>query len=200
MSEHYFSEKPQSIQAPTTWAYQLRNKSYTFTSNSGVFSKKTIDFGTELLINTFEKPNVKGDLLDVGCGYGPIGITLGSSFKDNKIVMLDVNTRAIALTKENVIRNEISNAEIFQSNGLESVMNRKFAAIVTNPPIRAGKEIIYHMFEDAYEVLLSKGELWIVIQKKQGGPSAKNKLLNLFGQVEEMAREKGYFIYKAVKD
>lgn len=199
MSEHYFSEKPQSSQAPTTWAYQLRNQTFSFTSDAGVFSKKTIDFGTELLINTFEKSNVEGDLLDVGCGYGPIGITIGRLFKDHNIVMLDVNTRAIRLARDNAIKNKVLNVEVIQSNGLEKVMGRSFATVVTNPPIRAGKEVIYRIFEDAYKVLLPKGELWIVIQKKQGAPSAKSKLLELFGQVEEIERKKGYFIYKAVK-
>src|SRR5699024_4497402 len=199
MSEHYFSKTPQSNRSPETWQYHLRNKTYQFTSDAGVFSKNSIDFGTALLIESFTRPEVVGDLLDVGCGYGPIGISLAELFEGHKVVMIDVNERALSLAEQNAKQNNMNHIIVKQSDGLEEVMNQQFSAVVTNPPIRAGKEVIYQMFTDAKEVLQVGGTLWVVIQKKQGAPSAKKKLQDLFGNVEEVARKKGYFIFKATK-
>lgn len=199
MSEHYFSKTPQSNRSPETWQYHLRHNTYQFTSDAGVFSKHSIDFGTALLIESFTRPDVPGDLLDVGCGYGPIGISLAALFEDHNVVMIDINERAISLAKHNAEQNNIHHITVKQSDGLTEVMGEQFSAVVTNPPIRAGKDVIYQMFTDAKEVLQVGGTLWIVIQKKQGAPSAKKKLQELFGHVEEVARKKGYFIFKATK-
>lgn len=199
MSEHYFSENPHSKSSPKTWNCSLRGETFRFTSDAGVFSKNTIDFGTKLLIETYEFPAAAGNLLDLGCGYGPIGITLAKEAPERKVVMADINERAVALARKNAEQNGVYNTEIFQSDGFELLLDRTFASILINPPIRAGKKVIYQMFEDAGKTLCEKGELWIVIQKKQGAPSAKEKLESLFGDVQTAAKSKGYFIYRAVK-
>lgn len=199
MADHYYSEKPQSESAPITRSYQLRGRDYTFVSDVGVFSKRDIDFGTRLLIEAFEEPDIPGDLLDLGCGYGPIGISLAGSYLERHVFMVDINERAVMLAEQNAKRNHVHNIEVHRSDGLSKVENHSFSAIVTNPPIRAGKKVIHQMYEDSYHALLKNGELWVVIQKKQGAPSTKEKLMSLFGNVDIVAKSKGYFIFKAKK-
>ena len=198
MSEHYFSERPQSKSEPKTWNYTLREKEYSFMSDVGVFSKNEVDFGTRLLIEHFEVPMISGDILDLGCGYGPIGIVLADHYQDRQIKMVDVNERALELAQGNAVKNNVSNVEVIQSDGLSKLGNDSFAAIVTNPPIRAGKKIVHKLFAESKQALQPRGELWVVIQKKQGAPSAKEKLVSLFGNVEVVFRSKGYFILKAI--
>lgn len=198
MSEHYFSKNPQSKSMPNAWNYTLRGKEYSFISDTGVFSKNEVDFGTRLLIEQFEEPDISGAILDLGCGYGPIGITLADHYRDRNVVMVDVNERALTLASENVLNNHIENIEIIQSDRLSQLGDRSFAAVVTNPPIRAGKKVVHKMFEESKQALHEGGELWVVIQKKQGAPSAKDKLESLFGNVEVVFRSKGYFILKAL--
>lgn len=199
MSEHYFSQKPQSKSSPKTWKYRLRQKEFTFISDYGVFSKGEVDYGTRLLIEHFNPPSVKGDILDLGCGYGPIGIALASSFPDCQVTMVDVNERAILLAKQNAHLNDVKNVEILKSDRLKQLNERMFASILTNPPIRAGKKVVHAMFEESVLSLYSGGELWIVIQKKQGAPSAKKKLEQLFGNVEVVVKSKGYYILRSIK-
>lgn len=198
MSEHYFSQQPHSKRSPKTWSYTLRGTSYTFTSDVGVFSKNDVDFGSRLLIEQFTEPKVDGDILDMGCGYGPIGITLADEFAERHVFMADVNERAVDLAKKNAQLNHVSNTTVFQSDLFAKVTKRDFAAILTNPPIRAGKKVVHQLFEEAHAALAEGGELWIVIQKKQGAPSAIKKLETLFGEVETMAKDKGYFILRAI--
>ncbi|MUK90462.1 methyltransferase [Ornithinibacillus sp. L9] len=198
MSEHYFSQKPQSKSSPKTWNYQLRGKKYIFTSDVGVFSKNEVDFGSRLLIEQFELPDVQGDLLDMGCGYGPIGIVLADQFRDRSVIMADVNERALELAAKNAEHNGVTNATFVKSDQFSNLKDQQYAAILTNPPIRAGKKVVHGIFEDSKDSLVNGGELWVVIQKKQGAPSAREKLEELFGEVYVVARDKGYFILRAI--
>ncbi|MBP1949996.1 class I SAM-dependent methyltransferase [Virgibacillus litoralis] len=200
MSEHYFSQNPQSKSSPKKWNYQLRGKDYTFESDYGVFSKNEVDYGSRLLIEQFRQPSITGEFLDLGCGYGPIGITLADCYQDRNVILTDINERAINLAQQNADHNNVVNVEFVQSDRFSNLTNRSFAAILTNPPIRAGKKVVHQMFEDSKNALLEHGQLWVVIQKKQGAPSAKEKLSDLFGNVEVVVRSKGYFILKATND
>lgn len=197
MSEHYFSQKPQSKSLPKTWNYELRGKNFAFTSDVGVFSKNEVDFGTRLLIESFNPPEIPGDILDLGCGYGPIGMAIANLLPDRQVVMVDVNERALALAESNAAHNHIQNVELIQSDQFTNLANRKFAAILTNPPIRAGKKVVHGMFEGSKSRLRQGGELWVVIQKKQGAPSAIEKLEALFGNCETVTKSKGYYILRA---
>ncbi len=199
MSDHYYSEQPQSKSKRHTFSETLRGEVFSFTSDTGVFSKGGIDFGSRLLIEEFVPPSVAGDVLDVGCGYGPIGITIAHSNKDRHVWMVDINERAISLAEENALKNNVQNVTIAQSDRLQTVEEREFAAVLTNPPIRAGKDVVHGIFESSADVLRSEGELWVVIQKKQGAPSTEKKLRKLFQSVEVVTRKKGYFIFRAVK-
>jgi 16S rRNA (guanine1207-N2)-methyltransferase len=197
LSEHYYSRNPSVDSNPHKFSFTLRGHDLTFSSDQGVFSKKEVDFGSKLLIDSFNLPNVDGRLLDVGCGYGPIGITMAKEFPERVIEMIDVNERALALAKENAIHNKVDNVEVFYSNALENVQQTRYAAILTNPPIRAGKKVVHEIFEEGFRRLVEYGELWIVIQKKQGAPSAIEKLNTLTTDVEVVVKSKGYFIIRA---
>ncbi|MFP5115687.1 class I SAM-dependent methyltransferase [Bacillaceae bacterium C204] len=199
MSEHYYSRTQKVESDPKFWDYTLKNNTFRFKTDNGVFSKREVDFGSRLLIESFEMPNAEGLLLDVGCGYGPIGLSLAKYYHDRMIHMVDVNGRAIELAKENAEINRIQNVKIYESDRLLNVKENTFAAILTNPPIRAGKKTVHDIFEQSFEHLASEGELWVVIQKKQGAPSAIEKLNNLFNHVETIDKSKGYFVIKAKK-
>ncbi|MDR0127129.1 class I SAM-dependent methyltransferase [Bacillus zhangzhouensis] len=200
MSDHYYTEKPSVKSNKQTWDFTLRNRTFTFTSDSGVFSKKEVDYGSRLLIEAFEEPELDGDVLDVGCGYGPIGLSLANEMTSRTIHMIDVNERAVELSKENAKHNRIDNVRIYQSDLFSNVhSSAAFASILTNPPIRAGKKVVHAIFEKSADHLLPEGELWVVIQKKQGGPSAIEKLEQLFGEVAVVMKKKGYYVIKAKK-
>lgn len=194
MGDHYYSKSPQSSHKLKKLTSTLRNQSLIFMTDAGVFSRGRIDFGTKLLIESFLIDSIQGSFLDLGCGYGPIGITLAKTYPDRKVVLTDINERAIALTKKNAVENNVTNVEILQSDGFSKLTNQKFAAIITNPPIRAGKKVIYSLFEKSKEHLQPNGTLWIVIQKKQGAPSAIKYLESIYREVEIVQRKKGYFI------
>ncbi|WP_408008929.1 class I SAM-dependent methyltransferase [Pseudalkalibacillus sp. A8] len=199
MGDHYYSSKPVSESNIKDWSFTLRGRTFKFYSDAGVFSKNEVDFGSRLLIETFEKPETEGGILDMGCGYGPIGLSLAASYPDTLVSMVDINERAIELSKKNALRNQVDNVTIYQSDLYERVEEKDFSAILTNPPIRAGKSVVHAIFEQAYDHLVKDGELWVVIQKKQGAPSAIEKMDSIFGEVEVVERKKGYFIIRAKK-
>lgn len=199
MTEHYYSRKPSTESNPVKWQSELKGNTFRFKTDSGVFSKKEVDFGSRLLIDTFELKKADGMVLDVGCGYGPIGLSIAMAYPEAIVHMVDVNERAIMLAKENASENKVDNVKIYESDRLNGVEEDGFDAILTNPPIRAGKKIVHDIFEQSFQRLAEGGELWVVIQKKQGAPSAMEKMKELFGDVEVEAKSKGYFILKSVK-
>lgn len=170
----------------------------TLETDRGVFSKSGVDFGSRILIEAFEAPTIEGDFADIGCGYGPIGLSLAKDFSDRQIHMVDVNERAVALAQKNAERNGVQNVRIDVSDGMENVPSG-LAAVITNPPIRAGKETIFKFYREAHERLVLGGDLWVVIQKKQGAPSTQEFLEGLYNEVDVVEKVKGYWILKAKK-
>jgi len=199
LTEHYYSRKPSTVSNPEKWQSELKGNSFHFKTDSGVFSKKEVDFGSRLLIDTFELNKADGIVLDVGCGYGPIGLSIAKAYPEAMVHMVDVNERALMLAEENASENKVDNVKIYESDRLTEVEEKGFDAILTNPPIRAGKKVVHDFFEQSLQHLTEGGELWVVIQKKQGAPSAGEKMNALFGNVEIEAKSKGYFILKSVK-
>jgi 16S rRNA (guanine1207-N2)-methyltransferase len=199
MSDHYYSNKPQTESKPQHWKFTLLGFDFKFETDAGVFSKSEVDFGSRVLIEAFEMPEVEGDVLDVGCGYGPIGLSIAKANPERFVHMMDVNTRALALAEKNATVNGVQNVRIFESDGLSSVGDVKAAAILTNPPIRAGKETVFRFYDGAFEKLVVGGELWVVIQKKQGAPSSVSHLEEMFSEVDVVDKKKGYWIIKAKK-
>lgn len=199
--DHYYSSKPSSESNREIIKTKLVGKEFSFITDSGVFSKNRVDVGSEVLMEAAGKADFPdGNILDVGCGYGPIGLYLASAFPNREIEMVDINERALDLAKENAKLNDISNVKIYKSSIFEQVKDTKYGAIISNPPIRAGKKVVHQILEESYDHLTTGGILQIVIQKKQGAPSAKKKMEEVFGNVERVALDKGYWVLESKKD
>lgn len=202
MANHYYTKNPESISQQKHWTYRLKGNTLSFTSDNGVFSKHTVDFGSELLVESYDIPEQfqKASLLDIGCGYGTMGLTYGKAYPELSIEMIDVNERALVLAQENAKKNGIHNVDIHESNLYDSVKKSQYEIIISNPPIRAGKIVVHTILEKAYDYLAEKGQLVIVIQKKQGAPSAQKKMEEVFGNCERIQWDKGYWILVSTKD
>ena len=169
-------------------------KKFTFLTDNGVFSKNGLDFGSRLLLDVIPLDEVGGKILDVGCGYGVFGIIL-SKLTNASVDMVDVNLRALHLTNRNILENNVSNINAFCSNAYEKVTS-KYNTIVTNPPIRAGKKVVYDIVMNASKYLLEGGSLILVIRKEQGAKSLLKDLSDNYNKVEILAKSKGYFIIR----
>ncbi|WP_413627579.1 class I SAM-dependent methyltransferase [Fructilactobacillus vespulae] len=194
MNNYYYTSDPNVKHDEKEWNYTLLNETLRFVSDNGVFSKNTIDYGSRVLINAVNLKDLPaGPILDLGCGYGPIGLFLAKSNSNRQFTMVDVNNLALSLAKRNAEQNQIKNVNIFNSNIYENVTD-KFAGIITNPPVRAGKQVVEEMISGSFSHLETNGTLTVVLQKKQGAPSAKKLMQKTFGNVEIVTRDKGYYI------
>ena len=174
----------------------VRDKKFVFNTDNGVFSKRGLDFGSRTLIDTLLSLDISGKCLDVGCGYGALGIIL-SSFFNLDVDMIDVNKRAVHLAVMNLKENDVS-ARAFYSNVYENV-DKKYDIIVTNPPIRAGKDIVYKILFGARDYLVLGGALYFVINKDQGAKSVI-KDLSAVASVTVLKKNKGFFVIKCIFD
>lgn len=167
---------------------------FKFKTDNGVFSKDYLDYATRILLENY--PLDKGkSLLDLGCGYGPVGIVYSTLYQVNS-TYVDVNKRAVELTKYNLKSNHLD-GNVILSDGFSELDNLKFDYIVTNPPIRAGKAVIYKMFEDAKDHLNQDGKLVIVIQEHHGAKSALKKLGEFFIKIHIIYKKKGFYVIEA---
>lgn len=198
MADHYFTADPESRHDEREIDFDVFGRRLSFVTDAGVFSKHALDFGTRLLISQLPHP-LEGYVLDVGCGYGPIGIAIKALSPGAFVTMVDVNRRALELTEQNARRNGLSGVEVVASDGLRAVKDRTFDWIVTNPPVRAGKRIVYRIFEESFHHLSETGQFWLVMRKKQGAPSAVKKLHTLFSEVTIAHRAKGYAVIRCQK-
>ena len=197
MSNQYFENNPKLESNINKISYYFKGIKIDFLSDNGVFSKKQIDFGSSLLLKTIKLEQAK-NVLDVGCGYGTIGLVIAKGNPDIFVNMVDVNLRAISLAKQNMDNNNIKYAEIFVRNIYENVY-KKYDIIVSNPPIRAGKKVVHGISLGAYNYLNDGGSYWCVIQKKQGAESLYKGLNDVFSLAEIVEKDKGYWIIKASK-
>jgi len=188
---HYFTNEnlESNIQE---FKIKINNYDFTFKTDNGVFSKGELDFGTNLLIKNVLEQKISGEVLDLGCGYGPIGITL-AKILNCKMTMVDVNKRAVHLTKMNIKDNGVNNIEVLVSEGYNELKGRKFDYIVSNPPIRVGKQILYDLLIKAKNHLKENGEMYIVVRKEQGANSLIRDM-SAYYQVEVIDKDKGFFI------
>jgi len=192
----YYEKNPKADHDIHELRVRLLDTPMTFLTDAGVFSKMMVDYGSQVLLNTLDLESDK-TLLDVGCGYGPLGLTLGKVF-GVQATLIDINSRALDLARANAEKNQV-NARIFQSNVYEDVEGN-FDYIVSNPPIRAGKSVVHEIIKGAFCHLEDQGSLTIVIQKKQGAPSAKAKMEEVFGNCQMLKKDKGYYILESVKE
>lgn len=195
--EHYFTNNESLKSELRTLKYDYGSVSFTFQSDNGVFSKDKVDYGSRFLVETFIK-NKKSSitsLLDVGCGYGYIGVVLGSILNIS-VDMVDVNKRAVHLAELNVKNNKV-NASVYESDIYSNVL-KKFDIVITNPPIRAGKKVVLGFLVDAIDKLNPDGELWFVMRKDQGVKSI-NKVLENTYNLDIIEKSKGFYVIKAKK-
>ena len=192
----YYAENPDAAHDIHELRVDLLGEKMTFLTDAGVFSKKMVDFGSQLLLKCLEV-NQGETVLDVGCGYGPLGLSLVKAY-GVEATMVDINNRALDLARKNAERNKVE-ATIFQSNIYEQVKG-KFDHVISNPPIRAGKQVVHEIIEKSKDFLGIGGDLTIVIQKKQGAPSAKSKMEDVFGNCEIVKKDKGYYILRSVNE
>lgn len=191
---HYFTNEENLKSEIEKVIVEINGIPFYFYTDNGVFSKGELDFGTELLLKNFkyDDPNNK-TLLDIGCGCGPIGIY--ASHLGFTVDMSDVNKRAIHLSKMS-LKEQGLNANVFESDAYKNITN-KYDYIVSNPPIRVGKEKLYEIVMNAKEHLKDDGSLWIVVRKQQGAESMVRDMKNAYKTVEVVAKKKGFFIIKA---
>ncbi len=194
MNDQYYTADPHSESKPMPCAFPYRGYGLNFMTDAGVFSKGELDVGTRLLLDAL--PALSGDVLDLGCGWGAIGVAVARANREARVVMADVNHRALGLAKDNCARNGVT-AEVIESDGMAVVMGRAFDAVITNPPIRAGKQVIYKMFADAAVSLKEGGALYLVIRKQQGAESCVKYLKTLFDEVEKLDKSAGFWVLKA---
>ena len=193
MSEHYYTAEPGSAHDERELRVTALGNELRFTTDAGVFSRDGLDRGTEVLLEAL--PPLTGRVLDLGCGWGAVGVALGKRWPELEIVMTDINTRAVDLARRNLAENGVR-ATVLQGDGFDPVEGL-FDAIVTNPPIRAGKAVIYGLFERARSFLKPGGALYLVIRKQQGAPSALKFLKERYGEAEVIDRGSGFHVIRA---
>ena len=194
---HYFENDESVISEPATITYDFQGKHLIYTTDHGVFSRQRLDYGSRVLMDAIDIGNAKS-MLDVGCGYGTMGIALKSVHEDLQVLMTDVNKRAISLAKENIKCNNLEGIDVIESDVYENVHDR-YDLVISNPPIRAGKKVVSAIISGSYDHLNEGGRLVIVIQKKQGAPSAKKLMEEIFGNATVIKKDKGYYILQSYK-
>ncbi|MBR6028500.1 MAG: methyltransferase [Clostridia bacterium] len=192
--QQYFAREPESASRPAECHFSYRGASLTFETDSGVFSRGEMDEGTRLLLEAL--PPLSGDVLDLGCGWGAVGVSIAKAYPEAKVCMGDVNLRALSLAWENAARNGVS-VRCEESDGLAAFAGQRFDTVATNPPIRAGKQVVYRLLAEAVRALKPGGELYVVIRKQQGAESCQKHLRTLCGDVERVARDKGFWVLRA---
>ena len=197
--KHYFISQEHKEEDYFTFKTIFNNKEYVFRSCKDVFSKDELDYGSLVLIKTIEKHknSFNGNILDMCCGYGTIGILI-SSFLNANIEMCDINTTAVELASNNVKQNKTNITQVFTSNLYENV-NKVYNHIVSNPPIKVGKKVLISFIDGSYNHLEENGTLTIVIKKNLGADSTKKYMTNLFGNCNVLERDKGYYILQSKK-
>jgi len=189
---HYYTDNKDLNSNRKEFDYYFANKVFNFTTDNGVFSKDNVDYGSYILIKTIYNLDLGKTLLDYGSGYGPIGIIIKAFNLDIDVDMVDVNSRAIELAKLNCINNKLDiNIHLCEDIGQ---LNKKFDTVVLNPPIRAGKKVIYDLYHKAKDVLNDNGHFYIVIKKSHGANSSIAELKTLFEHVVIINKDKGYYV------
>ncbi len=197
--EHYFSENPKSSFIKEKFNVEILDETIIINSGSGLFSIKELDFGTEQLIK-YAKINEDAKVLDLGCGYGIVGIFVKKHYPNTNVTLCDINDRAVKISKQNCDENDavctVIKSDIFSNPELNS---QKFDTILTNPPFSAGKKICIQIIEESFEHLNIDGSLQLVAPHNKGGESLKKVMQEIFGNVEELCKKRGFRVYYSVK-
>ena len=196
---HYFQDDPNLASNLKKISFEVNGLTMNLLTDNGVFSKSKVDEGSLAFLKVILPLNLGNNILDLGCGYGTIGLTLAVAKKEARGTLADVNTRALALCKRNADAYNLGQRVTILQSDIYEKIEGKYDSIVINPPIRAGKVVTYRMYEEAKQYLIDGGSLLIVIRKAQGAESAAKYIESLFGNIKLLDRHKGYHIYQAVK-
>jgi len=196
---HYFQNDPLLASKERLIKLEIDGRVINFKTDNGVFSKSKIDEGSLAFLKVLVPLHLTGKILDLGCGYGPIGLTIAMTSSQARVDLADINTRALALCEENAQTLGLSQRVTCLQSDIYENIEGPYDSIVVNPPIRAGKSITYAMYEGALQRLIDGGSLFVVIRKNQGAPTASRYIESLFGNISLLKRDKGYYIYQTTK-
>ena len=196
MSNMYYEREPQSASREVACVFSYHGNRLTIQTHAWVSSKGELDQGTRLLLDAL--PELTGEVLDLGCGWGAIGIAVKKAFPQTDVTMVDVNLRALGLCERNAEANGVE-VTCLESDGMHALSGRQFDAVITNPPIRAGKQKVYEMLSGAAEALKEDGSLYLVIRKQQGAESCMRFLSDYFETVEKLDRSAGFWVIRAAE-
>jgi len=194
--EHYYTARPRSRARLRQFTVLLRGRSWTFESASGVFARRGLDAGTKLLIDTMEVGRADR-VLDLGCGYGPLGVVAAGLASRGRVWLVDANQRAAALALANVRRNGLRNARVLVADGATAVASGSMDLVLTNPPIRAGRRVVGEFIEGAWRVLRPGGRFYLVARTAQGAKTLARLIGARFGEARQVAARGGYRVYEA---
>ena len=199
MVSHYFTKNPTTPSKERTITYKFNGLTYNLVTDTNVFAKNGIDVGSMTLLKVISQEINTGKVLDIGCGYGVIGLTLASLIPDIQVVCSDINLRAVNLTKRNARALELSERVTSLQSNLYENIEGKFDYVVTNPPIRAGKKVLDEIYTGAHRRLNTGGALYLVVRRKQGAESTVKRLKEIYSLVDVLNKDKGYWVIKATK-
>lgn len=198
--EHYFSEKPKTLRKIKRIKSVLRGREFVFETDKSIFAKEHVDMGSKRLIEKVKLPE-KGNVLDWGCGYGAIGIAIAATHPNLTVWMIDINERAVALSKRNAKLNKVKNVIVLKSDGFKALpRDLKFETIITNPPIHAGKRVLVKLIQEAFEWLKMGGSFWFVARTQHGAKTLQRITGEVFGNAECVDIHGGYRVIVAVKE
>lgn len=193
MADHYFTASPESAHRYASCDFSYRGVSLRFMTDAGVFSRGEVDTGTQVLLRSLPE-EMAGRVLDLGCGWGPVGVSVGKKYPACRVMMSDVNERALDLARKNARENGVD-APCVCSDGLENIQG-DFDFILTNPPIRAGKQVIYALFAQCAGRLRENGEMYLVIRRQQGAESAVKYLKTIFEAADTIEKSGGFHVIR----
>lgn len=195
--EHYYTEQPTSEIKKRTFVQTIKNKELTLTSVSGVFSfDDKIDRASELLIKAYD-PSGK-TVLDLGCGYGAIGLFIKAFYPEQEVYLSDINERAVKFSSQNASHNRLE-VKTVKSDLYSAFEGISFDDIVTNPPLAAGKKLLFSLIEQGFDHLNPNGALWLVAFHNKGGSTLKEFMGRRFGNAEDMVKSGGVRVYRSFK-
>lgn len=195
----YFENDPTLASKQRIINFEIFGTKISLKTDNGVFSKSQIDEGSLAFLKVLIPLHLTGKILDLGCGYGPIGLTIAITSPTARVDLADINTRALALCQDNAQLLGLGQRVTCLHSDIYEKIEGPYDSIVVNPPIRAGKSVAYAMYEGALQRLIDGGSLFVVIRKNQGAPTASRYIESLFGNISLLKRDKGYYIYRAIK-
>lgn len=196
---HYFKDDPNLASNIKEIKFEVNGLIMNLFTDNGVFSKGKVDEGSLAFLKVLLPLDLGKNILDLGCGYGTLGLTLAMAKKEARVTLADINPRALNMCRRNAELHNLSNRVTILQSDIYEKIEGPYDSIVVNPPIRAGKKVTYRMYEEAKQYLIDGGSLYIVIRKAQGAESASKYIETIFGNVTLLKREKGYYIYRATK-